>query len=205
MRIGYARTSTTEQAAGLAAQVRDLEAQGCNRVFAEQVSGTITVRPELEAAIDYLRQGNALVVTKPDRLARSTTDLLSFVHRVQAKGADLVILSMGGQPLDTSSPTSKLTLTLLAAVAEFERDIMKERQAEGIAKAKAEGKYRGRKPTARAKAVHVRAMSAEGVSPTEIAKRLGIGRASVYRCLALQLRFSESSESMGNHDSERDE
>ncbi|MBB2163409.1 recombinase family protein [Gluconacetobacter sp. 1b LMG 1731] len=183
MRIGYARTSTTEQAAGLAAQVRDLEAQGCNRVFAEQVSGTITVRPELEAAIDYLRQGDALVVTKPDRLARSTTDLLSFVHRVQAKGADLVILSMGGQPLDTSSPTSKLTLTLLAAVAEFERDIMKERQAEGIAKAKAEGKYRGRKPTARAKAVHVRAMSAEGVSPTEIAKRLGIGRASVYRCL----------------------
>lgn len=183
MRIGYARTSTTDQAAGLAAQMRDLEAQGCDRVFTEQVSGTVTVRPELEAAIDYLRRGDALVVCKPDRLARSTADLLAFVERIKAKGCELVILLMGGQTLDTSSPTSKLMLSMLAAVAEFERDLMLERQREGIAKAKAEGRYLGRKPTARAQADDVQKLASEGVSPTDIAKQLGIGRTSVYRCL----------------------
>lgn len=184
MKIGYARTSTAEQTAGLDAQVRDLRAAGCERVYAEQVSGSLTDRPQLSAALDQLRPGDVLVVTKPDRLARSTADLLAHVEMVKAKGCGLIVLSMNGMVLDTTSPTSKLMLTMLAAVAEFERDIMKERQAEGIAKARAEGKYLGRKPTARDQAAEVRALAAQGIGGTEIARRLGIGRTSVYRCLA---------------------
>lgn len=111
--------------------------------------------------------------------------LLQFVDELKAKGCGLIVLSMNGMTLDTTSPTSKLMLTMLAAVAEFERDIMKERQAEGIAKAKAEGKYKGRKPTARGQTEAVRALEAQGVSRTEIAKRLGISRTGVYRALGI--------------------
>jgi DNA invertase Pin-like site-specific DNA recombinase len=183
MIIGYARTSTAEQDAGLEAQTRDLKAAGAKRIFAEKVSSTAQ-RPKLTEALDYLRDGDTLIVTKPDRLARSTADLLGIVARVQAAGAGLVILSMGGEKLDTRSPTSKLMLTMLAAIAEFERGLMLERQREGIAKAKAEGKYTGRQPTARRQGDDVRKLKAEGVTATEIARRLGIGRASVYRILA---------------------
>ena len=183
MKIGYARTSTTEQLAGLEAQSRDLVEQGCERIFSEQVSGASTHRPQLEAALDHMREGDVLVVTKPDRLARSTSDLLGYVEKVKAKGCGLVILSMSGVTLDTTNPTSKLMLTMLAAVAEFERDLMKERQAEGIAKAKADGKYLGRKPTARNQTEEVKALAASGMSPSKIAEKLGMGRTSVYRCL----------------------
>lgn len=127
--------------------------------------------------------GDVLAVTKPDRLARSTSDLLRHVQDIGARGCHLIVLSMGGQTLDTSNPTSKLMLTMLAAVAEFERDLMKERQAEGIAKAKADGKYKGRKPVARNKATEALRMRQEGMGPTEIAKALGMARSSVYRCL----------------------
>lgn len=184
MKIGYARTSTTDQVAGLEAQARDLLANGCERIFREQISGSSTDRPELSAALNHLRAGDVLVVTKPDRLARSTADLLRLVDEIKAKGCGLIVLSMNGVTLDTTSPTSKMMLTMLAAVAEFERDIMKERQREGIAKAKAEGRYKGRKPTARSQAEQVQALAANGISATEIAKQLGIGRTSVYRCLA---------------------
>ena len=143
MKIGYARTSTTEQMAGLEAQERELKAAGCAKVYSEQISGTKRDRPQLAAALEHMRQGDVLMVTKPDRLARSTADLLGYVKAIQAKGCHLIVQSMGGQTLDTSNPTSKLMLTMLGAVAEFERDLMKERQAEGIAKAKAEGKYKG--------------------------------------------------------------
>lgn len=180
MQIGYARTSTLEQIAGLEAQQRDLEAAGCNKTFAEQVS-SVTQRDQLEAAIDYLREGDSLVVTKLDRLARSMRDLVGIVDRVQAKGAGLRILSMN---LDTTTATGKLMLNVLGSVAEFEREMMLERQREGIQKAKAEGKYRGRAPTARAKAGEVEAMLAAGESPTAVAKKLGIGRSSVYRAIA---------------------
>lgn len=183
MLIGYARTSTIEQDAGLEGQVRSLQAHGCERIFHEKISGTQTNRPELQTAFDHLRHGDTLMITKPDRLARSTADLLRLVDAVQAKGASLVILSMGGQTLDTGNPTSKLMLTMLAAVAEFERDLMLERQREGIAKAKAEGRYKGRPPSARAKSDDVRSLKQQGIGPVEIAKRLGISRASVYRAL----------------------
>jgi len=180
--VGYARTSTAEQEAGLVGQERELRAAGCGKVFAEQVS-SVGRRLQLKAALDYLREGDVLMVTRPDRLARSVADLLGIVGKLDAKGAALHVMSMGGSTLDTGSPTGWMMLTMLGAVAEFERALMLERQREGIAKAKGEGRYKGRKPTARAKAGEVRRLHGQGVRPTEIAKRLGIGRASVYRVL----------------------
>lgn len=183
MLIGYARTSTLDQEAGLAAQERDLTAAGCDKVFSERVS-SVARRARLEAALEFVREGDTLTVTKPDRLARSVSDLLTIIARLQAKGVGLRVLSMGGAEVDTGTPTGRLMLTMLGAVAEFERALMLERQREGIAKAKAEGRYKGRAPTARAKAPEVMRLKAEGLRPVEIAKRLGIGRASVYRVLA---------------------
>jgi DNA invertase Pin-like site-specific DNA recombinase len=182
MLVGYARTSTVEQEAGLEAQMRDLGAAGCERTFAERVS-SVAHRAELEAAITFMREGDALVVTKPDRLARSVADLLGIIARLEAKGVALRVLSMGGAEVDTRTPTGRLMLTMLGAVAEFERALMLERQREGIAKAKAEGKYQGRAPTAQRQGEAVRQLKAEGVRPVDIARRLGIGRASVYRIL----------------------
>ncbi|MBV8589621.1 MAG: recombinase family protein [Acetobacteraceae bacterium] len=183
MLVGYARTSTVEQEAGLAAQERDLNAAGCQKVFAERVSSAAR-RDKLRAALDYVRDGDTLLVTKPDRLARSTADLLAIVERLESKGVGLVVLSMGGQRIDTRTATGKLMLTMLGAIAAFERDLMLERQREGIAKAKSEGKYRGRAPTARRLADQVRELKAKGIPPTQIAQQLKIGRASVYRVLA---------------------
>lgn len=185
MIVGYARTSTTEQEAGIEAQDRDLAALGCERIFRERVS-SIAKRPQMEAALEFVRDGDTLAVTKLDRLARSVADLLSIVARLDAKGVSLRVLSMGGQSVDTGTATGKLMLTMLGAVAEFERALMLERQREGIAKAKAEGKYRGRVPTAQRQAEAVRKLKAEGVKPTAIAKQLGIGRASVYRILGTE-------------------
>lgn len=183
MLIGYARTSTVEQEAGLEAQERDLSGAGCGKVFAERVS-SIARRAQLEAALEYVREGDTLVVAKPDRLARSVADLLAVVGRLEGKGVGLRVLSMGGQEVDTRTPTGKLMLTMLGAVAEFERGLMLERQREGIAKAKAEGKYTGRQPTAQKQASEVARLKAEGVKPNAIAQCLKISRASVYRILS---------------------
>ncbi len=185
MLVGYARTSTVEQTAGLEAQERDLRAIGCKKVVSENVS-SIGERAALAAALDFVREGDTLVVTKIDRLARSTGHLLEIVRLLEEKGVALRILDFGGEAVNTSGPTGKLLLTVFAAFAQFEREMMLERQREGIAKAKAEGKYKGRKPTARAKAGRVLTLKAEGVGATEIAKRLEIGRALVYRILAGQ-------------------
>lgn len=184
MLIGYARTSTLDQTAGFDAQRSELKAAGCEKVFAEQVS-SVAVRKQLDRALDELRKGDALVVTKLDRLARSVRDLVAIVDTIASKGAALRILAMN---LDTDTPTGRLMLGVLGSVAQFEREIMIERQREGIAKAKGLGKYRGRKPTAMAMAQQVQQLKASGVGPTEIAKRLGIGRASVYRALELEDR-----------------
>ena len=181
MIVGYARTSTLDQKAGLEAQERELAGAGCDKVFVEQVSSVdVIARGKLAEALDYIREGDTLVVTKLDRLARSVAHLLEVLEEVEKKGAALRILSMG---IDTGTATGRLMLTLLGGVAEFERSIMLERQREGIAKAKAAGKYRGRKPTAKAKAKEVLGLHAEGLGATEIARRVGIGRASVYRIL----------------------
>ena len=183
MLIGYARTSTVDQDAGLEAQVRDLRSAGCEKVFAEKVSSVTGQRAQLTAALDFAREGDVLVVAKPDRLARSTADLLGIIGRLEAKGVALRVLSMGGQQVDTTTATGKLMLTMLGAIAAFERDLMLERQREGIAKAKADGKYQGRKPTARAKSAEVLAMHAQGVPVVDIAQRLGMGVASAFRIL----------------------
>lgn len=181
MLIGYARTSTLDQTAGLEAQKRDLGAVGCERIFEEQVSSVDVVKREaLADAITFARQGDTLAVTKLDRLARSVAHLLEVTGQLEVKGVSLRILDMG---IDTSTPNGRLMLTILGGVAQFEREIMLERQREGIAKAKAEGKYKGRAPTARAKADDVLKLHGDGIGGTEIAKRLGIGRASVYRIL----------------------
>lgn len=184
MKVGYARTSTLDQQAGLDAQVRDLTEAGCEKIFSEQVSA-VGKRPQLEASLEYIREGDTLVITKLDRLARSTQHLLEIADRVKAKRADLSILNLGA---DTSTATGKLIFTIIGAVGAFERELMLERQREGVAKAKAEGKYKGRKPTARAKAGEVMSLKAQGVRPVDIARRLGIGRASVYRVLGAEIQ-----------------
>lgn len=182
MNIGYARTSTLDQRASIEIQVRQLTEAGCEKVFQEQVSSVdVARREEFAQALEYVREGDALVVTKLDRLARSVAHLQEITSTLQGRGAALRILDLG---IDTGRATGKLILTVLGGIAEFEREIMLERQREGIAKAKAAGKYKGRKPTARAKRDEVHALRKQGVGPSEIAKRVGIGRASVYRILA---------------------
>lgn len=178
MLFGYARTSTADQKAGLEAQVDALRALGCEKVFAEHGSGVDAERPQLAAALGFAREGDTFVVTKPDRIARSTTDLLSVVRQLQQKGVEVRILSLG---IDTTAPAGKLMLTVLAGMAEFERDLMLERQRAGIARAKAAGKYKGRAPVARARADEIARLKAEGLSAASIAATLGIGVRSVYR------------------------
>jgi DNA invertase Pin-like site-specific DNA recombinase len=180
--VGYARTSTTDQRAGLEAQLRDLKATGCKKVFQEQVS-SIGQRAQLEAALDYVREGDTLVVTKLDRLARSARGLGELVENLERKGVALRILNFGGGQVDTRGAAGRLILNVFAAFAQFELEIMKERQREGIADAKAAGRYKGRKPTARAKAADAVRLFKEGKRVSQVAQQLGIGRASVYRAL----------------------
>lgn len=182
MKIGYARTSTIDQKAGLEAQLRDLTKLGCDKVFQEQLSSVDAKRTQLEAAIDYCRDGDVLVCTKLDRLARSVADVVAIEARLKAKEASLLILDPA---MDTSTPAGRLTFNVLASIAQFEREIMLSRQREGIEKAKGEGKYKGRKPTVRAKADEMRTMLDDGRSPTYIAKHFGIARSSVYRVLGI--------------------
>ena len=179
MKIGYARTSTIDQEAGFDAQLRDLGAAGCEKLFAEKVSA-VAHREQLALALDYCRAGDVLIVTRLDRLARSVADLCKILAQLQDKGASLKVLNMD---LDTATPTGKLILNLLGSIAQFERELTLERQREGIAKAKADGKYKGRAPTARAKAHKVRELRDAGVRPAEIARQVGISRTLVYRVL----------------------
>ena len=180
--VGYARTSNTEQRAGLEAQVRDLKIAGCAKVFQEQVS-SIGERAQLEAALDYVREGDTPVVTKLDRLARSARGLNDLVDALERKGVALRVLNFGGGQVDTRGAAGRLVLNVFAAFAQFDLEIMKERQREGIADAKAAGRYKGRKPTARSKAADAVKLFREGKRVSEVAKALGIGRASVYRAL----------------------
>jgi DNA invertase Pin-like site-specific DNA recombinase len=178
MLVGYARVSSSGQS--LAVQSEALHSAGCEKLFAEKESGTTTEnRKALADALDFIREGDTFIVTRIDRLARSVADLESIVAKVKAKGAYLKAVE---QPIDTSSPAGVAFLQMLGVFAQFETAIRKERQMEGIAKAKADGRYKGRKPTVDGD--RVRQMKAEGLGPVAIAKELGIGRASVYRALA---------------------
>jgi DNA invertase Pin-like site-specific DNA recombinase len=178
--VGYARTSTWDQTAGLAAQQRELKAWGCEKIFAAQASGA-GQRKRLAECLAFLHEGDVLTVTKPDRLARSTAKLLSIEADLTKRGIGLVVLSMGGERLDTRKPTSKLMLTILAGVAAWEREITLERQREGISKAAAVGRYKGRPVSI--DAAQIKQLRAT-LGPAAIAKRLGIAQSSVYRVLA---------------------
>jgi DNA invertase Pin-like site-specific DNA recombinase len=130
MQIGYARSSTIDQEAGFQAQIKSLKAAGCEKVFAEQVSSTAQ-REQLEDALEYAREGDTLVVTKLDRLARSVSHLVAICGRLETKGIALKVLD---QAIDTSNCSGRLMFNMLGAIAQFERELMLERQREGIAK-----------------------------------------------------------------------
>jgi DNA invertase Pin-like site-specific DNA recombinase len=179
MIVGYARVSTAHQGAGLAAQKEALERAGCEKVFDEEVS-SIAERGELDRALEFVREGDVLVVTKLDRLARSVAHLCQITAGLESKGVQLKILDMG---LDTSGTVGRLFLNIIGAIAQFERENMLERQKIGIAAAKAAGKYKGRNPGARNRAPAIRELAAQGVTKIEIAKALKISERSVYRVL----------------------
>jgi len=175
--IGYARVSTTDQ--NLEVQERALREAGCDPIRSEKRSGTTTTgRDELRTILDFLRKGDVLMVTRIDRLARSIGDLQDIVRAVKARGASLRATE---QPIDTSTAAGKCFLDMLGVFAEFETNLRRERQLEGIADAKARGVYKGRK--ASIDPAKVRQMQADGMGPSAIARALKIGRASVYRAL----------------------
>ena len=176
--IGYARVSTTDQ--DLSIQEAVLRGAGCDVIRAEKQSGTSTQgRAELRTVLDFIGKGDVLMVTRVDRLARSIGDLQDIVRTLKAKGASLKATE---QPIDTSTAAGKCFLDMLGVFAEFETNLRRERQLEGIAKAKAAGVYKGR--PASIDADHVRKLKAGGMRPSDIAKTLNIGRASVYRALS---------------------
>lgn len=175
--IGYARVSSTGQK--LEVQLEALEKYGCHRVFQEKKSGADSQRPELQKLLDHVRQGDTVVITKMDRLGRSVNDLTNIVNELESQGVGFVVLD---QSIDTTTPTGKLMLHMLAAVAEFELSLRHERQMAGIAKAQAAGVSFGRKKSLPRE--DIKRLKTEGMGPSDIAKALGIGRASVYRVLA---------------------
>ena len=177
-KIGYARVSTTDQ--DLSLQLAALTAAGCGVIRSEKITGsTVTGRAELRTVLDFIGTGDTLVVTRIDRLARSLGDLQDIVRELKAKGASLVATE---QPIDTGTAAGKAFLDMLGVFAEFETNLRRERQREGIAKAKAAGVYKGGKT--RIAADEVRRLAGEGMGPSAIARQLGIGRASVYRLLS---------------------
>ncbi|WP_370178222.1 recombinase family protein [Alteriqipengyuania sp.] len=174
--VGYARVSSAGQS--LEVQETALQEAGCDPVFAEKRSGrTASDRPELARAIEYVRSGDTFIVTKLDRLARSVIDLHKIVEQLTAKGVGFRVLQQSG--IDTTTSTGKLTLGILAAVAEFEADIRAERQRDGIEAAKAKGVYRGRKPSVDPE--EIRRLLAGGMGPAEVARQIGCARSTVYR------------------------
>lgn len=174
---GYARVSSLSQSTEV--QVGRLRAAGCDVVREEAASGrSRSGRTELQTILDFIRPGDTLVVVKLDRLGRSTRDVLNLVHELESKGAALRVLE---PEIDTSKPEGRIILTTLSMVAEMELTFIKERQRAGIEAAKAKGVYKGRKRSIDRDAVQL--LREEGVGATEIARRLGIGRASVYKVL----------------------
>lgn len=175
-RVGYARVSTDGQE--LTAQLEQLETAKVDKIFKEKASGIKEDRPQLAALLDYVREGDTVIVCKLDRIARSTKHLLQIVESLESKGIAFQVLNIN---LDTSSPTGKLMLSMLAAIGQFEREMMLERQREGIRIAKAAGAYTGRQPTAKKHSDRVLALLAEGKTKQAVADEVGISIASVYR------------------------
>ncbi len=176
MIVGYARVSTTDQDLGV--QLDELAAHGCERVFRDKATGTNTSRPGLTEMLSFVREGDMVVVTRLDRFARSLPDLFAMLDKLSKCGVAFHCIR---QAIDTSTSTGKLTLAILGAVAEFENDLRRERQRDGIERGKQRGAYRGRMPSINP--VEVRSLVADGLGVAQIAQRLGISRQSVYRHL----------------------
>jgi DNA invertase Pin-like site-specific DNA recombinase len=179
MLVGYARVSTLDQLAGFNDQIEQLRRLGVERVFQEQVSA-VGSRPQLEACLDFLREDDILIVTRLDRLCRSTGHFAEIFDLLERKGAKIRVLDLG---IDTAAATGRMVAEIVVAVAAFERRLVLERHKVGIAQAKAEGKYRGRVPTARRRFGEVLDLHRAGMRPDEIAARLAISRSSVFRAL----------------------
>lgn len=182
-KIGYARVSSKDQ--NLDRQLAALKKEKVFRVFTDTVSGSSTQRPGLDGALNYVRAGDQLIVVSMDRLARSLIDLHRLVDELTERGVSVKFLKEGQTYSLDSSPVAKLMLGLLGSVAEFERSIIRERQAEGIAKAKARGVYKGRaKVLNEEQVVQAREWVGAGIPKAEVARRLGIGRTTLYKYLA---------------------
>lgn len=184
-KVGYARVSSKDQ--NLERQTAALKKEKCFRIFEDTVSGSSTDRPGLDGALNYVRPGDQLVVTSMDRLARSLIDLHRLVDDLTARDVSVKFLKEGQTYSLNSTPIAKLMLGLLGSVAEFERSIIRERQAEGIARAKARGVYKGRtKALTDEQLAEARELVATGVPKAEVARRLGIGRTTLYSYLNSQ-------------------
>jgi DNA invertase Pin-like site-specific DNA recombinase len=178
-RYGYARVSSLDQNTSI--QKDALEASGCNRIWEEQASGTSrNARPELTSVLSYLREGDTLVVTRVDRLARSVKDLQDIVYELKDRGVHLQALE---QPIDTSTAAGKAFLDMLGVFAEFETSLRKERQLEGIAKAKAKGVYKGKQPLSDNKRVHIIELFNGGMKQVDIVRTTGLGRTTIHNVL----------------------
>ena len=177
MKVGYARVSSVDQ--NLDVQLETLKSFGCEKIYQEKVSGTSTQgRDELNTLLEFMREGDELVITRIDRLARSVRDLQNIVYDLNKRGINI---SATEQPVDTKTSIGKCFLDMLGVFAEFETNLRRERQMEGIEKAKEKGVYKGRKPSIDVEAV--KELKEKGMGASAIAKELGIGRASVYRAL----------------------
>ena len=194
--VGYGRVSTVEQS--LSIQLDALKKYGCDKIFSERVTGTTKDgRSELKNALDYMRDGDTFVVTRIDRLARSVRDLFNIAHDLEKNGIDLVIID---QSIDSSTTAGKAMLGMLAVFAEFETNIRKERQLEGIAKAKLAGKYKGRKPTSIAMKNEMIELLESGLSKPKIAKKLGCSVTSVYKVLKNVVVTNKTVSEVSNND-----
>jgi DNA invertase Pin-like site-specific DNA recombinase len=179
--IGYARVSTADQE--LEVQMEQLRSIPCEKIFQEKISGASVERPQLTSLLEYVREGDILVVCKLDRIARSTKNLLDIVELLEKKKVAFKVLNIN---LDTTTATGKLMLSMLAAIGQFEREMMLERQAEGIRIAKTKGIYTGRKPTARLKSTRALELLALGRTKQSVSDELGISLSSIYRISATQ-------------------
>ena len=181
MKVGYSRVSTVEQ--NEARQLEKLKELGCEKIYIDKCSGKNTNRPEFNKMIDYVREGDTVYVTEWSRLSRSTMDLLTTLNRLEEKG---VVVKSVKENFDTSTPQGKLILTVFAAISQFEREIILQRQAEGINIAKQQGKYKGRQPNKYEPELLNQVISGladKSLTVTKAAELLGVTRATVYNIL----------------------
>ena len=176
--VGYCRVSTDDQ--DCAVQIATLERFGCKKIYADQVGGRRRDRAQLAACLDYLREGDVLAVTRVDRLGRSLADLIKIADELRQRDVSLYLAQ---QNIDTATPMGQMFYAMLGVFAEFDYHLRRERQVEGIVRAKAAGRYKGRKPLGAAKVAEIRRLRAEGLRPADIARQLKIGRTSVYKYL----------------------